>query len=87
VQNPGFLYIGRIEAGSPYKNAGSPGAIGANVINRYQDGVETATPLWPWPHEARMRAEMCNVATGPFCTSGKTLTKYIWEYLGHPSPF
>ena len=87
TSDPGFLYITRIEAASPYKSAGSSGDIGANVINRYQDGVLTGTALWPWPNEARIRTEMCNGVTGGWCSSGKTLTRYIWEYLGNTSPY
>jgi hypothetical protein len=79
-------HIVRVEPGSPYRGAGSRGDIGANVVNRYQDGVQTSTPLWPWPHEARLRAEMCAIPSGAFCASGKPLTRYVWEYLGHPMP-
>jgi hypothetical protein len=32
--------------------------IGANVIYEYQNGVLTSTPLWPWPMEARIAAEL-----------------------------
>jgi hypothetical protein len=84
--DPRFSHITRIEAGSPYHNAGAPGDIGANVLYRYQDGALTATPLWPWPNEERLRAEMCAQPDGRFCASGKTLTRYIWEYLGKPTP-
>jgi hypothetical protein len=85
--DPGLKYIGRIEAGSPYKNAGSSGDIGANVTTRYQDGVLTSTPLWPWANEARIKTEMCaGVSTG-WCGTGKTLTQYIWSYLGNASPY
>ena len=87
LSDPGFSYITRIEAASPYHLAGSSGDIGANVINRYQDGTLTGTALWPWPNEDRVRTEMCEVVVGNWCTSGKTLTKYIWEYLGNTSPY
>jgi len=86
ASNPGFLHVTRIEAASPYHGAGGSGDIGANVVNRYQDGSLTATPLWPWPHEERLRAEMCALVSGAFCMSGKTLTRYIWEHLGNPMP-
>jgi len=37
----------RVPASSPLKGAGIGGAdIGANIVNRYEDGVLTATPLW-----------------------------------------
>lgn len=84
--DPRLLHITRIEASSPYKKAGTPGDIGANVVNRYQNGQPTSTPLWPWPFEDRLRAEMCADVTRGFCGSGKTLTRYVWEYLGNPIP-
>ena len=31
---------------------------GAFALNRYIDGVETATPLWPWPMDARIKAAL-----------------------------
>jgi hypothetical protein len=44
---------------SPYKGAGAFGAdIGANVLYQYQNGVLTGTPLWPWPMEGRVVAEL-----------------------------
>jgi len=87
TSDPGFKYITQIEAGSPYKNTGSSGDIGANVINRYQNGTLTGTPLWPWAYEARIKTEMCaGVATG-WCGTTKTLTQYIWGYLGNASPY
>jgi len=84
--DPAFAHITRVEAKSPYHAAGSTGDVGANVINRYEDGKLTAAPLWPWPNEERLRKEMCAVPTGAFCASGKSLTRYIWEYLGKPIP-
>ncbi len=43
---------------SPLKHAGQGGSdIGANIIYRYQDGVLTNQPLWPWPMEDRIKAE------------------------------
>jgi hypothetical protein len=71
---------------------------GATIENRYVDGVLTSEPLWPWPGEDRIRNEICQyeisgsgyfTAGNPnrgFCASGKTLTRYIWEYLGTPCP-
>lgn len=84
--DPAFSYITRIETASPYHNAGSSGDIGANVINRYQDGVLTGTALWPWPNEARIKTEMCNGVSTGWCSTTKTLTTYIWEYLGNTIP-
>ncbi|HCO61741.1 MAG TPA: hypothetical protein DIT58_16305 [Porticoccaceae bacterium] len=71
--------------------------IGATVVNRWVDGIETDQPLWPYPLEDRIKSEMCdpvalvnlgrtadNVAD--WCETSKTLTEYIWEYLGNPTP-
>ncbi|MGW8248538.1 MAG: Ig-like domain-containing protein [Acidiferrobacterales bacterium] len=98
-------YITRIENGSLLESAGSGGGpIGANVIYRYGiDGSRygdpgydslTSTPLWPWPNEGRIKAEMCASTTRGFCTNGVrldgvnpvTLTTYIWEQLGNAIP-
>jgi hypothetical protein len=87
TSDPALLYIARIEASSPYKNAGSAGDIGANVLSRYQDGALTGTALWPWPNEARIKNDMCTGVTTGLCSSSKTLTQYIWSYLGNISPF
>ena len=36
-----------IPAGSPMKGAGTDGRdIGATIVNRYQNGTLTSTPLW-----------------------------------------
>ncbi|MEW6704328.1 MAG: hypothetical protein AB1430_05710 [Pseudomonadota bacterium] len=102
---PALKYITRIEAGSALKGKGHGGAdIGANVVYRYgADGSRhgepgyntlTTTALWPWPHEARIKAEMCATTSRGFCSAGKrldgvnpvTLTSYVWETLGHPMP-
>ncbi len=95
---PSLRHIVRIEAGSRLKGAGSNGGdIGANVVFRYgRDGSRqgepgynelTTTPLWPWPNEERIRKEMCTdsgVKRG-FCAA-PSLTRYIWDYLGHQMP-
>ena len=40
------------------KGLGENGAhMGADIIYRYQDGVLTNVPLWPWPMEDRIFAE------------------------------
>lgn len=76
TSDPGFVSALRIEAASPYKAAGSSGDIGANVVNRYVDGVLTATPLFPWPNEARIKAEMCASVTTGFCAA-TSLSAYL----------
>lgn len=94
---PSIRYPTRIEPGSALKGAGEGGAdMGANVVNAYgidgtvwgDPGFNTlsARPLWPWPHEARLKAEMCAGVTRGFCGTLKTLTRYVWEQLGTPLP-
>ncbi|MFH0909529.1 MAG: hypothetical protein V1929_12285 [bacterium] len=94
---PSLKYITRIEAGSALKGTGFGGAdYGANVLYRYGvDGSRygdtnyntlTASPLWPWPYEDRIKAQLAQDSTRGFCATNTTLTRYIWEYLGHPIP-
>lgn len=74
---------------------------GATIIYRYVDGNLTTTPLWPWPYEDLIKQHMCNPADlqtvhrvasngagwePKWAASGKSLTQYIWEYLGSPIP-
>lgn len=96
--DPGLLYPTRIEDNSPYKGAGENGAdIGANIVYRYENGVLTNKPLWPWPYENWIKEDMCDPdilqeigRTGSdmpkWCATNKTLTEYIWEYLGNSCP-
>jgi hypothetical protein len=94
----GLLYLPRIEAGSPLSTAGAGGGrVGADVTRRIgisgtlygEAGYDRVTnqPLWPWPNEAAIKSAMCNdmgITTG-FC-GAPTLTRYVWEMLGHPIP-
>jgi MYXO-CTERM domain-containing protein len=106
---PSLRYLPRIEPGSPLKTAGEGGAqVGAEVM--FKTGAtgslhgepgwdqQTAEPLWPFPNEAEIKADMASY-TGPggigargFATgtsrdgTPQTLTKYIWEYLGNQIP-
>lgn len=96
--NPGLLYPVRIESGSSYKGSGAGGAdIGANIVKRYKNGSLTSTDLWPWPNEDKIKEIMCGSTelsevgrtgslTPGWASSGKSLTEYIWEYLGNPIP-
>jgi hypothetical protein len=75
---------------------------GAEMLYRYgidgtkfgDDGADslTATPLWPWPNEARIKTEICNEVSRSFCTyegldgTHDTLTAYVWEILGNEIP-
>lgn len=94
----GLLFLPRIEAGSALAGAGEAGArVGARLVNRlgvfgrlhgergYAD--ETEAGLWPWPYEARIRADMCAV-TPPrgWCATTVSLTEYVWNYLGNGVP-
>lgn len=88
----------RIEAGSFLKGAGFGGGdIGATIEYRYGlDGTFygdpgyntlTSTPLWPYPNEARIKADMAADSTRGFCAPGETLTHYLWNRLGNGSPY
>ena len=96
-------YLPRIETGSVLKGTGYGGAdYGANIIYRYgtdgtfygDSGYNTlsATSLWPWPNEARIKTDMAAYSVIGFCANtdnprtntGKiTLSSYVWEYLGN----
>lgn len=90
--DPGLRYIVRIEPDSPLKGAASDGGdVGANVLQRIgvsgtlhgEPGWDqvTSEPLWPFPNEARIKADMgawtnpVDAAIGPpgargFCAPG-----------------
>jgi hypothetical protein len=102
----GILYPVRVEAASTLKTSGSSGGqMGAQIV--YKVGTDgtlygesgyntvTANALWPWPNEARIKADFASVsgigargfATGTSIDgSAQSLTKYIWEYLGNQIP-
>ena len=91
--DPGVLYPVRVESGSTGYGTGSGGSNrGADVLNRYENGILTATPLWPWPNEDRIKTDMqddfghTGDAFRGFCINSNaldgnpmTLTRYIWE--------
>jgi hypothetical protein len=60
--DPGFSpYPARltIPPNSPMKGAGENGSdIGANICYRYENGVLTNIPLWPWPMADRIEKEL-----------------------------
>lgn len=89
--NPAFVYPLRVEVGNCARGAAADGSsIGANLEKRYQDGTVTATDLWPWPYETRIKTEMCGSGPGHtvgWCAGSKTLTKYVWEFTGGTSPY
>lgn len=102
--DPKLKYILRSECatnpGLPQCGSGEGGKDrGANILYRYVNGVQTNVPLWPWPNEDRIKADMCAPNTPPsgaipavndttrgFC-SKSSLTEYIWTYLGNPNPY
>lgn len=92
-------YPTRIETGSDMATAGYTGnPIGATILKRYgTDGTFygdsnfdtlSATNLWPWPNETRMRLEMCTQAgiSRGWCAGSKTFTTYVWEQFGNTIP-
>jgi disaggregatase-related protein/TGF-beta propeptide/pectate lyase-like protein len=87
-QDPRLDYIVRIESDSPDKGtAGDGGDRGANVLKQSVNGALTATDLWPWPYEDRIRADLCESETRGFCApSWASLTDYVWGQLGNPWP-
>lgn len=101
TNDPQLKYITRVEPGSSASGSGAGGANrGATVVQRYQNGVLTTQPLWPWPNEARIKADFQTdfglPGAGPlrgFAATGNglrgtpiTLTSYVWEFLGNPCP-
>jgi hypothetical protein len=59
----------------------------------------TTIPLWPWPYQDQIKADFSepndppkgaypatNNSSRGFCQGDKTLTRYIWEYLGNAMP-
>ena len=97
-ESNGWLYPVRIELGSNLKTDGSAGGqIGAQIVTKigaseslYGEAnynADTAEELWPWPNEARIRADLVAVADRGFCANGETLTNYIMNYLGNGNPY
>ena len=55
------------------------------------DVEQTDTPLWPWPLEEWVQAEMrtseyTSDANRGFAANGETLTNYVWGFLGATPP-
>lgn len=51
----------------------------ADIQNRYVDGVKTGEPLWPWPNEALIKADLCanGERQSDWCTTTLSLRDYI----------
>lgn len=97
--DPSLSYLVRIDGGGGKGTASDGGDRGATVVKRYERGALTSADLWPFPNEDLIRADFC---AGPdngasiitrghnargWCASGKSLTRYVWEQLGQPSPY
>ncbi len=98
----GLLYPTRIEAGSLLESAGLGGErVGATITKKlglsgslYNEpgfDQETNESLWPWPHEVRIKQELCDdattgVADRGWCATNLSLTEHIWGLLGNGLP-
>jgi hypothetical protein len=93
----GLKYLFRAEPGSKLATGGANGgAAGAQITKRIgtsgtlygETGYNTVTneDLWPWPYEARLKADLAETNSRGFSASSKTLTDYLWEQLGNTSP-
>jgi hypothetical protein len=94
----GLTYLPRIEPGSMLAHMGDGGGqVGPEIQKRigrsgtlYGDpGFEElgSEDLWPWPYEARLKADFAELPARGFTAQPGTLTDYIWSMLGHPSPW
>ena len=71
TEDPQIKHITRVEVGTPGYQSGLNGETrGAEIINRYVDGVLTNEPLWPYPNENRIMQDMCDPIY--LATSGRT---------------
>ena len=83
--DPNLLYPVKIEATSAAKEDGKDGLDrGANVIYRYEKGILTTKPLWPFPNEDVIRNDIYTNEGyhRDWTASGQSLTEYIWGYIG-----
>lgn len=98
----GYLYLPRVETGSQLATDGvGPSIINKTGADGTVHGEPDynslqSESLWPWPMEAEIRAEICNTSylsqyrsgrkNSVFCDSGKSISRYVWEYLGNACP-
>ena len=67
---------------------------GATVETRYTVALsgnqyavsETNDKLWPWPYEDVIKRDMCAETSYGWCGTNKSLTRYVWEFLGSACP-
>jgi len=60
-------------------------ATGAAVCLRYEEGILTSEPLWPWPMDSRIRAAMTAAGESPDTILGGTdngVTEFIEGHFG-----
>ena len=61
TNDPQLKYITRIENNTPGFQSGLNNENrGAEIINRYENGVLTNEPLWPYPNQDRIMETMCD---------------------------
>ncbi len=93
----GIRYLPRVESGSLLSLGGIQGGQrGANIMKRLgtsgtlygESGynTETSEDLWPWPYEARIKADFAEESTRGFAGGTATMTDYIFALLGNASP-
>jgi hypothetical protein len=58
----------------------NPSGVNARLCFRYQDGLPTTTPLWPWPMDQRIRDALAVAGRSPL--EGGTVTSEIEFLLG-----
>lgn len=98
IDEPRLAYLFRLEPGSLASGQASNGDNpGAEIIYRSVGGVNSSTPLWPYPNEVRIKTEMCQAdalvtvgrvgqAVPDWCLGESSLSAYLWEQLGNPCP-
>jgi hypothetical protein len=95
--NNGLKYLPRVEKGSKLTTMGEGGRqVGPQIVKRVgvsgtlfgEPGFEDVTKddLWPWPNEQRIKADFAEDIARGFAATDKSLTRYVWEQLGKPTP-
>ncbi|HIH54771.1 TPA: hypothetical protein HA293_03245 [Candidatus Woesearchaeota archaeon] len=95
IENPNL--IGRFGNLLQYGTAPRPTVngqpVGAQIACRYENGVLTDKPLWPWPMDERIRIATCmydNNQTKDYCKQhpelGVVVTKTVFELGGGSAP-
>jgi hypothetical protein len=74
--------VTNVSTGDPAMKYPVISSLGATILNQYG----TTVPLWPWPNEDRIKADMCVGVTRGFCAD-TSLTHYIFNQMGNGSPY